>query len=43
MEFFLALGVLQVVFWVIVFLIIIYLVFRRFEEKKKENFDKRDY
>lgn len=43
MEFFLALSVLQVVFWVIVFLIIIYLVFRRFEEKKKENFDKRDY
>ncbi len=43
MEFFLALSVLQVVFWVIIFLIIIYLVFRRFEEKKKENFDKRDY
>lgn len=42
MEFFWMLGVLQVIFWVVIIFIIIYLVFKRIEDKKKESFDKRD-
>jgi len=42
MEFFWIIGVLQVLFWIVIICIIIYLVFKRIEAKKKETFEKRD-
>ncbi|MFT5167786.1 MAG: preprotein translocase subunit YajC [Saprospiraceae bacterium] len=42
MEFFWVLSVLQLIFWVVIIFIIIYLVFKRIEDKKKETFDNRD-
>ncbi len=42
MELFWLISVLQVIFWVAIILIIIYLVFKRIEDKKKETFEDRD-
>ncbi len=42
MEFFSILSVVQLVIWVVIIFIIIYLVFKRVEDKKKETFEKRD-
>ncbi len=42
MEFFWIIGVLQVLFWVIIILALIYFVFKRIEDKKRENFEDRD-
>ena len=42
MEFFWILNVLQLIFWVVLILIVIYLVFKRIEDKKNETFDNRD-
>lgn len=42
MEFFRIIGVLQIMFWVVMMLMVIYLIFKRIEDKKRENFEDRD-
>jgi len=42
MELFSFISVLQVIIWGVIILIIIYLIFKRIEDKKKETFEDRD-
>lgn len=42
MEFFHIISVVQLVVWVLVICAIIYLVFKRIEDKKNETFEDRD-